>query len=141
MRVRPGRHGCRTGVLRSRVSDSPSTAFWTPSKAPDTALAGSRAVSRLPTRRATGYRGRGKCILSPNQARGTGQSNGPGVNSLSRARQVYFSSYQQGVASLIEVLQADESLLRASDSRAQAQTESARAAVAAFKALGGAGSP
>jgi len=54
---------------------------------------------------------------------------------------VYFSSYQQGVASLIEVLQADESLLRASDSRAQAQTESARAAVAAFKALGGAGSP
>ena len=39
--------------------------------------------------------------------------------------------------SLIEVLQADENLLRASDTKAQAQTESARAAVAAIKALGG----
>lgn len=60
-----------------------------------------------------------------------------GVNSLSRARQASFASYQQGVVSLIEVLQADENLLRASDAKAQAQTESARAAVAAFKALGG----
>ena len=32
---------------------------------------------------------------------------------------------------------ADENLLRASDARVQAQTESARAAVAAFRALGG----
>lgn len=62
---------------------------------------------------------------------------GLGVNSLSRARQASFASYQQGVVSLIEVLQADENLLRASDARAQAQSESARAAVAAFKALGG----
>lgn len=60
-----------------------------------------------------------------------------GVDSLARARQASFTSYQQGVVSLIEVLQADENLLRASDTRAQAQTESARAAVAAFKALGG----
>jgi outer membrane protein TolC len=45
------------------------------------------------------------------------------------------------VLSLIEVLQADESLLRASDARAQAQTESARAAVAAFRALGGGWQP
>lgn len=60
-----------------------------------------------------------------------------GVDSLARARQASFASYQQGVVSLIEVLQADESLLRASDTKAQAQTESARAAVAAFKALGG----
>jgi outer membrane protein TolC len=42
---------------------------------------------------------------------------------------------------LIEVLQADESLLRASDGRAQAQTESARAAVATFRALGGGWEP
>jgi len=60
-----------------------------------------------------------------------------GVDSLTRARAASFAAYQKGVVSLIEVLQADESLLRASDERAQAQTESARAAVAAFRALGG----
>jgi len=60
-----------------------------------------------------------------------------GVDSLGRARAASFAAYQRGVVSLIEVLQADENLLRASDERAQAQTESARAAVAAFKALGG----
>jgi NodT family efflux transporter outer membrane factor (OMF) lipoprotein len=60
-----------------------------------------------------------------------------GVGSLSRARWASFAAYQKGVVSLIEVLQADENLLRASDMKAQAQTESARAAVAAFKALGG----
>lgn len=60
-----------------------------------------------------------------------------GADSLSRARQVSFDAYQQGVVSLIEVLQADENLLRATDARAQAQIESARAGVAAFKALGG----
>jgi len=63
------------------------------------------------------------------------------VDSLSRARNASFAAYQKGVVSLIEVLQADESLLRASDARAQAQTESARAAVAAFKALGGGWQP
>jgi NodT family efflux transporter outer membrane factor (OMF) lipoprotein len=64
-----------------------------------------------------------------------------GVESLSRARGASFAAYQKGVVSLIEVLQADENLLRASDARAQAQTESARAAVAAFKALGGGWQP
>jgi NodT family efflux transporter outer membrane factor (OMF) lipoprotein len=62
---------------------------------------------------------------------------GQGVDSLGFARKASFAAYQKGVVSLIEVLQADENLLRASDMRAQAQTESARAAVAAFKALGG----
>jgi NodT family efflux transporter outer membrane factor (OMF) lipoprotein len=60
-----------------------------------------------------------------------------GVDSLGRARDASFAAYQKGVVSLIEVLQADENLLRASDARVQAQTESSRAAVAAFKALGG----
>ncbi|HEU4775645.1 MAG TPA: TolC family protein [Telluria sp.] len=60
-----------------------------------------------------------------------------GVEALGRARGASYAAYQKGVVSLIEVLQADEDLLRASDMRAQAQTESARAAVAAFKALGG----
>lgn len=64
-----------------------------------------------------------------------------GVDSLGRARGASFAAYQRGVVSLIEVLQADENLLRASDARAQAQTESARAAVAAFRALGGGWQP
>ena len=68
---------------------------------------------------------------------------GAGVDALGRARGASFAAYQKGVVSLIEVLQADENLLRAADARARAQTESARAAVAAFKALGGgwAGAP
>lgn len=57
------------------------------------------------------------------------------------ARQSSFVAYQSGTASLIEVLNADETLLRASDAKAQAQTESARAAIAAFRALGGGWSP
>ena len=60
-----------------------------------------------------------------------------GVDSLGRARGASFAAYQKGVVSLIEVLQADENLLRASDAKVQAQTESARAAVAVFRALGG----
>lgn len=64
-----------------------------------------------------------------------------GETSLSRARESSFIAYQNGTASLIDVLNADEHLLRASDERAQAQTESARAAVAAFRALGGGWEP
>jgi NodT family efflux transporter outer membrane factor (OMF) lipoprotein len=64
-----------------------------------------------------------------------------GVDSLGRARSASFAAYQKGVVSLIEVLQADESLLRASDAQVQARTESARAAVSAFRALGGGWQP
>lgn len=64
-----------------------------------------------------------------------------GVDALGRARGASFAAYQKGVVSLMDVLQADESLLRVSDAQAQAQTESARAAVAAFKALGGGWQP
>lgn len=64
-----------------------------------------------------------------------------GVDSLSHARGASFAAYQKGVVSLIEVLQADENLLRSSDAQVQAQTESARAAVAAFRALGGGWQP
>lgn len=60
-----------------------------------------------------------------------------GEQSLSLARASSFSAYQKGVVSLIEVLHADENQLRTSDAKIQAQTESARAAVATFKALGG----
>nr|WP_233160523.1 TolC family protein [Aquitalea sp. ASV11] len=64
-----------------------------------------------------------------------------GVDSLGRARSASFAAYQNGLVSLIEVLHADESLLSASDAEAQARTEAARAAVAAFKALGGGWTP
>ena len=59
------------------------------------------------------------------------------TDSLGQARGASFAAYQKGVVSLVEVLQADDALQRTSDMQAQAQTESARAAVASFKALGG----
>jgi outer membrane protein TolC len=64
-----------------------------------------------------------------------------GETSLTQARQSTFVAYRKGTASLIDVLNADETLLRTSDTRAQARTESARAAVAAFRALGGGWQP
>lgn len=60
-----------------------------------------------------------------------------GEASLTRARASSLTAYQRGAASLIEVLHADETLLQTADARAQAQTELARAAVSAYKALGG----
>jgi len=60
-----------------------------------------------------------------------------GETSLSQARNSALAAYQKGVVSLIEVLHADENLLKISDAKAQAQAQSARAAVATFKALGG----
>lgn len=60
-----------------------------------------------------------------------------GEASLARARASAFTAYERGTSSLIDVLYADASVLQASDARAQAQTDSARAAVAAYKALGG----
>lgn len=62
-------------------------------------------------------------------------------SSLSKARDSSMAAYSSGAASFIDVLHADETLLQAADSRAQAQTESARAAIATFKALGGGWSP
>ena len=64
-----------------------------------------------------------------------------GEASLARARESSSIAYQNGAASLIDVLHADQTLLQTSDARAQAQMESARAAVAAFKALGGGWQP
>ncbi|WLI43786.1 efflux transporter outer membrane subunit [Pseudomonas beijingensis] len=64
-----------------------------------------------------------------------------GETSLAQARQSSFIGYQKGAASLIDVLNADATLLQVSDARAQARTESARAAVAAFRALGGGWQP
>lgn len=64
-----------------------------------------------------------------------------GEASLASARQSSFVAFRQGTASLIDVLHNDETLLQISDARAQAQTESARAAVATYRALGGGWQP
>jgi NodT family efflux transporter outer membrane factor (OMF) lipoprotein len=64
-----------------------------------------------------------------------------GEDALTRARASSFAAYQRGAASLIDVLRADETLLQTTDARAQAQTDAARAAVAAYKALGGGWEP
>lgn len=60
-----------------------------------------------------------------------------GEAALSRARDASLAAYQGGTVSLIEVLNADSSLLQTRDVRAQAQVESASAAIASFRALGG----
>jgi outer membrane protein TolC len=60
-----------------------------------------------------------------------------GESSLARARENSVAAYQGGVVSLIEVLNADGNLLQVRDAKAQAQTETARAAIASFLALGG----
>lgn len=69
------------------------------------------------------------------------QSLGRGEAALAQARRSSFVAYQKGAASLINVLNADQQLLRTSDSRAVAETEAARAAIAAYRALGGGWSP
>lgn len=60
-----------------------------------------------------------------------------GEAALISAQRSSFIAFKKGTSSLIDVLHADETMLQTSDARAQAQTESARAAIAAFKALGG----
>lgn len=60
-----------------------------------------------------------------------------GESSLARARENSLAAYESGVVSLIEVLNADANLLQISDTKAQAQTETTRAAIASFRALGG----
>lgn len=69
------------------------------------------------------------------------QSLSQGEISLAQARRSSFASYQKGAASLIDVLNADQQLLRASDSRAVSEIEAARAAIATYLALGGGWSP
>lgn len=64
-----------------------------------------------------------------------------GEASLERARHASFAAYRNGVASLIDVLNADRQLLQTSDARVMAEVETARAAIAVYKALGGGWSP
>lgn len=57
--------------------------------------------------------------------------------SLFRARASVATGYAGGVTSLVEVLDVERQLLAVQDELAQAQGEAGRAAVAAFRALGG----
>lgn len=64
-----------------------------------------------------------------------------GAKALTRAQQSSMAAYKGGVVSLIEVLDADTRLLETRDALAQARTETARAAVGSFRALGGGWNP
>jgi NodT family efflux transporter outer membrane factor (OMF) lipoprotein len=59
------------------------------------------------------------------------------VTALTRARDQTRQAYEEGVVSLIDVIDADRALLAASDKLADAQASTARASVAAIRALGG----
>ena len=59
------------------------------------------------------------------------------VADLAAARGQTEQAYEEGVVSLIEVRDVDRNLLTASDQLAQARTGAAKAAVEAFRALGG----
>lgn len=60
-----------------------------------------------------------------------------GETALVRAQAASLAAYKGGVVSLIEVLDADRRLLDTRDMLVQAKSESARAAVASYRALGG----
>jgi NodT family efflux transporter outer membrane factor (OMF) lipoprotein len=64
-----------------------------------------------------------------------------GEDSLQQAEVASEKAYQGGAVSLIEVLDANSRLLATRDAKVQAQAGSARAAVAAFLALGGGWNP
>jgi len=59
------------------------------------------------------------------------------IDDLTVARRQAQQAYESGVISLIEVRDADRDLLAASDELARTQADAARAAVAAYRALGG----
>ncbi|WP_375380272.1 TolC family protein [uncultured Sphingomonas sp.] len=59
------------------------------------------------------------------------------IASLTRSRDQARQGYQGGVLALVDVLDADRALLDASDRLAGARADTARASVAAIRALGG----
>ena len=64
-----------------------------------------------------------------------------GETSLATARGSSFAAYKGGVASLLDVLEADRRLLEVRDAEIQARAATARAAVGSFRALGGGWEP
>lgn len=80
-------------------------------------------------------------LVSLNRRREQAAVLAEGASSLKRAREASGAAYDKGVVSLIEVLQADESLLNVLDAQVQADAQSTRSVVAIFKAVGGGWSP
>lgn len=64
-----------------------------------------------------------------------------GGSSLAKARTSSFAAYKAGVANLLDVLDADRSLLANRDAEIQSRAAAARAAIASFRALGGGWDP
>lgn len=64
-----------------------------------------------------------------------------GETALAAARSSSFAAYKGGVASLLDVLEADRRLLEVRDAEIQARAATARAAVGSFRALGGGWEP
>lgn len=64
-----------------------------------------------------------------------------GENALKHAQKIALIAYQKGINSRIEVLQADSNALQFSDRKLQARTDSALAALAVYKSLGGGWQP
>ncbi|UGQ31026.1 efflux transporter outer membrane subunit [Acinetobacter calcoaceticus] len=64
-----------------------------------------------------------------------------GENALKHAQKIAVIAYQKGINSQIEVLQANSSALQFTDRKVQVQTDSALAAVAVYKSLGGGWQP
>jgi len=60
-----------------------------------------------------------------------------GEDSLTKARNAAYAGYKRGSLSLLEVLDADERLLKMRDAVTQSQSDSVRATIQSFKALGG----
>ena len=59
------------------------------------------------------------------------------IDAHARARNASEEAYKGGAVSLYEVLEQDRQLLAARDQQARVRTDNARAAVAAFRSLGG----
>lgn len=60
-----------------------------------------------------------------------------GEASLAKSRDAAFAGYKKGALSLVEVLDEDKRLLKMRDAKIQAQSDSVRATIQSFKALGG----
>lgn len=60
-----------------------------------------------------------------------------GEASLAKSRDATLAGYKSGALSLLEVLDTDERLLRMQDAAIRAQSDSVRATIQSFKALGG----
>ena len=106
----------------------------------EVAAARGREAEALAAYRATALRAAEEVETSLSdlqQDRLRAQALGREVDQLTVARRQAQQAYEGGVASLLEVRDADRDLLTASDQLVQSKVAAARAAVASFRALGG----